>query len=247
MKTNHEIKKIVNNVVQFTVTNLKNKGLISLYVSGSILTEDRNQKSDIDLFGIVEQNFDFNNEEELNKLFIEKQEELCKGIETRFHGVTITALQGGDIGRSVVGKKNFGVKTLIKRIPFYTQVWGKKFDFKKDFSITPFKLKDDALRQIEITKDAITDFLKDKKTKKFEKLLKNIINLVAIEAEKEKGFSYDPSYSKLTRHLKKEDTHIIHKAMKLRNNDATQDEMIQFCSDAEEYIKEILKRVKKWD
>jgi len=40
-KDDRRIKKIVDHVVKLAVNELKHKGLISLYVAGTILTRDR--------------------------------------------------------------------------------------------------------------------------------------------------------------------------------------------------------------
>jgi predicted nucleotidyltransferase len=60
---NKKLKKIIEDIKEVTVKELKDKGLISLYLSGTILTKDRVKLSDIDLFGIVGPEFDIIKEE----------------------------------------------------------------------------------------------------------------------------------------------------------------------------------------
>ena len=51
---NKQLLNIINQLSKLTVNRLKDKGLISLYLAGTILSKDRTKHSDIDLFGIVD-------------------------------------------------------------------------------------------------------------------------------------------------------------------------------------------------
>ena len=47
-------------------------------------------------------------------------------------------------------------------------------------------------------------------------ITKHLLSLIALEAEIEYSFSFDPSYEKLAKHLEKEKEHFVHRAMALR-------------------------------
>lgn len=237
------IKRIVSNVVKFAVENLENKGLISLYVAGTILTRDRTPHSDIDIFGIVESNFDFNEENRINALFDAKKQELCGGIETRFRGIPICSLEGGE-QKGVI--KFFKPERFIKKLPFFKHVWGKKFNFYKDFPIKPISLKEEALLLIEQIESSVKALRANLERFPFQDFPKHVIELIRVEAQKEYGFKFDPSYIALSRHLRNKEGHIIHKAMELKNKRCTRNEIIEFCNEVERYIDDLKKRVKEW-
>lgn len=237
------INRIVSTVVKFAVNNFENKGLISLYVAGTILTKDRTPKSDIDIFGIVESNFDFNEENRINEIFDAKKQELCGGIEARFRGIPICSLEGGE-QKGVI--KFFKPERFIKKLPFFKHVWGKEFNFYKDFPIKPMTLKEEALLLIEQIESSIKALRANTEKFPFQDFPKHVIELIRVEAQKEYGFKFDPSYIALSRHLINEEDHIIHKAMELRNKICARSEIIEFCNDVERYIHDLKKRVKEW-
>lgn len=237
-------RKIIKNVINIIINRLKDKGLISLYVAGTFLTKDRTSQSDIDLFGIVKSDFNFKEEEEINKFFDKNKQELCEGIETRFRGFPICSLEGGE-QKGVI--TYFGDPArILQRFPFFIHIWGKKFNFKKDFPSKPMELKKEALYLISKLEISI-DLLRKNKLDYYQNIPKQVIELIRVEAQKEYGFKYDPSYIALSQHLIDEEDHIIHKVMKLRNKKNTKTEIINFCDDIEEYIKDLRKRIKEWD
>lgn len=240
-----ELKKIIKRISDFTVLELKEKGLISLYLSGTILTKDRTPQSDIDIFGIVTSNFDIIEEEnKINKKFEENGKELCGGIETRFRGIGIDELEGGK-PRGVLAKY-VGLEVLIKKFPFFKKLWGEDIDFSK-FPIKPLKAREEAKKEIGTIEKFLEKLKKGEELFPIQNFPKSILYLARIEAEHDYGFQFDPSYKKLTRHLQKERNHIVHKAMQLREKKVTKDDILQISKEVEAYIKHIRKRMKEWN
>ncbi len=239
-----KLKKIINNITEFTVKELKYKGLISLYLSGTILTKDRVKLSDIDLFGIVSPDFDIIKEEnKINSDFEKKSKILCGGFETRFRAIGIDELNKGK-PRGVIAKY-IGLDILIKQFPFFKKLWGKDLDFSK-FKVKPIKPKQEAKIHIK----TIELFLK--KLKKGEELFpiqnfpKSVLFLARVEAEKDYNFKFTPYYVDLEKHFVKQKGHIVHKAMKLRKKKLKRKDILDFKDDVKQYIKHIKKRMKKW-
>ncbi len=240
-----EIKKVIKKIVYFTVKELKDKGLISLYLVGTIINEDRTPYSDIDLFGIVSPSFDIIKEEnKINAKFKKLRKTLCKGFETRFRGIGIDELEGNK-PRGVLAKY-IGLDSLIKKLPFYKRVWGKKIDFSK-FPINPIRLKEEAKRNIRSIERFMKEFRQGKEIFPMQNFSKSILYLARVEAEKYYGFKFDVSYKKLAKHLAHERNHIVHKAMELRYKKATRKNLLKFFEDVEKYLKYLKKRIKEWD
>lgn len=79
-----KIKKIIRRITAFLVEELKEEGLISLYLAGSILSQkERTSRSDIDFFGIVNEKFDFGLEEKVNRKLKKGRKSLCGGFELK--------------------------------------------------------------------------------------------------------------------------------------------------------------------
>ena len=241
-----EKKKIVGLVIKATATavkSLKDKGLVSAYIGGTILTEDCLKHSDINIFGLVTEKFNLDTAQSLNDLFRKERYKQFDGREVKFWAIPISAVEGG---------KQFGIIKLLKperfirKIPFFKHVWGRKYDFQKEFRLKQMPLKEEALFLIGRIKDDMRDLRKDRETFHYTEFPKLVMELVRVEAEKEKGFKFDPSYTALSKHMEKEEHHIIHKAMHLRKINPTRQEVVGFCSDVEEYINDLLKRMKDW-
>ncbi|MBN2459935.1 hypothetical protein JXB28_06645 [Candidatus Woesearchaeota archaeon] len=234
---NKEDKKInatVSNIAEFIVSRLEGRGLISLYLAGTILSrKERVPDSDIDFFGVMSSDFNPAEEEAINSELEKQKESLCKGFECRFRGFFLDELQSGK-PRSMVGKL-MRPERLAQRFPFFKLVWGKKFNYKKDF-VKPMQLKDEANFLIEFIEKAIKDLRAKKQKFPVEDFPKFIIELIRVEAMMFQGYNYHPDRKRLQHFLRKQESHIIHKAMDLRRRKAGWDEMVAFCADVEKYI-----------
>jgi len=239
------MKKIIKDLTEFTVRELEPKGLISLYLAGTILTKDRTPYSDIDLFGFVSSDFDIIPEEEgINAIYEKRRNTLCGGFEVRFRGIGIDELEGGK-PRGLIAKK-IGLDIFIHYFPHYKLLWGKRLDFSR-FKVKPAKLRIVAERSIGWINVYITNYKKGKEIVPPRGLLKFVLALARVEAQKDYGFKFDPSYRKLTLHLSREREHIAHKAMELRHREFSRKDFLEFIKGVEEYIEHIKTRIPEWD
>ncbi len=113
MKQNIRIQ--IDRIREVIVQKLTNKGLISLYLGGTVPSEDRIQSSDIDTLGIVEWDFDFTEEEKVNCYLRGCLKEEI-GINSTFRGITLSELNGGK--QKGIITKWVPIRILIKRLPF---------------------------------------------------------------------------------------------------------------------------------
>lgn len=239
------IKRIIRKCIHYLVEELEPKGLVSLYLAGTILTKDRTSYSDIDLFGFVSSDFDIIKEEDkVNKRFESLKDNQYGGFEIRFRGIGFDELEGGK-PRGIIAEK-VGLDSYIHYFPHYRLLWGKRLDFLK-FKIKPAKLRTVTERNIDFIEKYIKSYRKGKEIVPTQGLVKYVLALARVEAQKDYGFKFDPSYRKLTRHLAKERDHIAHKAMELRYKKFTKKEFLEFFKEVEVYIKHIKKRLKEWD
>lgn len=240
MKTKKEIEKIIKKLVKVVVKKFKKKGLVSLYLAGTILTKDRNKYSDIDFFGIVPKDFDIYQEElKINKILEKKQDTLCEGIETRFRGIGLDELNGGEL-RGVV--KYLGFHRFLRQLPRYKLLWGEDIDFSK-FPPNPKGLKREYKDLIKNTSKFMKDFKENKSTYPIQNFPKVILHLAREEAILNYGYQFDPSYSKIIQHFAKKKNHIVHKAMRLRNRKVTKEILLDFFPEVEKYLKYLKKKL----
>ncbi|HLD72439.1 MAG TPA: hypothetical protein VJA23_02550 [Candidatus Nanoarchaeia archaeon] len=239
---NKQLLNIINQLSKLTVNRLKDKGLISLYLAGTILSKDRTKHSDIDLFGIVD-HFNFKEEEKLNQWFEKKRKTLCGGFECRFRGIPLRTLQGGK--REGV-TKFLHPQRLIRLFPFWKQLWGEKFNFEQKQFVKPMPLKKEAVWLIQILNKDLKKVQAGAQAYLLINYPKNIIQLIRVEAEHDLGFKFHPSYVELQKHLSKQKKHIIHEAIRLRNKGFTLKDVATFTLEVEKYLTEMRKKIKEW-
>lgn len=237
-----ETQQVVNYSASYAVKHLEKEGLITLYVGGSILSKDQNTFSDIDLFGIVSQNFDLRQEKQLNEDFKSQKDNLCRGFLVRFKAIPLNVLNGDK-----PQQQDFTPYLFIKRIPFFTHFWGKKFNPDRDFDIMPLSLKQEAEYWIKKVNYAIIDLKGEREKFPYWDFPKYVLNLVMVEAQHDYHYKFHPSYSKLADHLKKYPLHIIHQAILLRSNAySLRKEILFLCNNAEKYVEELQQKVQEW-
>ncbi len=207
---------------EFIVSKLA-EDLISLYY-----TQEEGLK---EFFAIVRSDTNLDKEKKLDMELHDKF-----GEEFVVYLIPLASLEGDEIKGYA---KYFSPERLIKVLPYYRFVYGKKFNFM-DFPVKPMELKQEALFLIErIEKQLET---KDN----FKRFVKSVIELVRVEAEKEKGFEYDPSFKELVKHLKLEENHILHSAYSLMFKNPSELEKSIFYDCVKDYINELKARIEKW-
>jgi|GEM_PF-795648 len=234
------IHSAINNISKAIINKLKDKGLITLYLAGTILDKkERVATSDIDFFAIVNSDFDMNLEKAINNKLASEQHELCNDFECRLRVFPLCSLQGGEIKGILTILRP---ERMVQRLPFFKLIWGRKWNYKKDF-VKPLALQDEAQFLINQIESIIVDIKKGNEKFPIKDFPKFIVELVRIEAQMFHKYKYHPSRTLLVKHLSKNKEHIIHKAMDLRNKDASRGETLVFVKDVEKYLESFKKLI----
>ena len=241
MNQNTDVK--IDRIKQAIIQNLKVKGLISLYLAGTVPGRDRIPSSDIDILGIVEPDFDFQEEEKVNCCLRGCLREKI-GIGSTFRGITLSELNGGKQKGTIT--KWVPIRILMKRLLFFKYLWGKELDFS-EFQVKRYSPQQEAKVQIKNIRRNIQSLREGTQGFPIRDITKHLLSLIALEAEIEYDFTFDPSYEKLAKHLEKEKGHIVHRAMALRKKpQINRTQILRFCSQAEKYLDELERRSGTW-
>ena len=246
-----KFEKVIKNMSSFIIKKIPQGQLISLYLGGRILTQDHAPTSDIDLFGIVTDEFSLKTEESLN-LYFKTHPEGCGGREGVFHAFYLSDFEGRTKGKSPACPSKIAIRKWVKFFKHYPLIWGKKIDFSK-FSWKEITPLEELEIQMNFVKKGITyakrhHFTWPKQEKfRFQAFVKNILHCAHLEAVLAKGYAYDPSFAKLAAFLESEQDHIVHAAVYLRSlgEKAEGDEYLaqreSFVLEAEHYVLQLKK------
>ncbi len=238
------IEATVEYAANFVVNELKEKGLVSLYIAGSILTKDRTPLSDIDLLGIVDDDFDTDLEININKELKLQKNNLLNGVNARFKAIPVEAFNSAE---KIVSLDFFSPHIFLKNLPNFTLYWGFDFNPEKDFSVKPLNFHDEALYLINQIINGIVDLRGGREKFNYWDFPKFVMNLVFLEAQHDYNYKKEFSYKKLARHLKRKKAHIVHEALRLRNTpEATRQQVLEFCERVQKYVEELKQRVQSW-
>jgi hypothetical protein len=226
-----EVEKIIDKISKVLKEKLEPKGLVSLYLSGTILTKDRTKMSDIDFFGFVEKRFDIKKEEEkINKFLDKNRKKLCGSFECRFRAIGLNEISG-KIKRGNMSNY-MGVRSLSIHFKFWKLMWGKKINF----SIKPYSLNHRKKLTIKKLKFMIKE-IENGKGYFMQGISKEIIRLAEIESEIKQKKKYTYFYTETQKRFK-DKNHIVHEAMRLRNKKVTKKEILKIIPKIKDYIKE---------
>ncbi len=226
-----KIKKIIKEISEFTIKDLENKGLVSLYVTGSFLTKSRIISSNVGLIGIVGSQFRVDFEEaRMNKILAEKKDTLCQGFNVLFKALS----------------PDRAASELLKDMATLKRLWGQSFDFEKKLKNKAKDLKKRAHSLINLIENEIKQLRKGTFKFQIQDFPKDVIELSTIESDRESDFKYDPSHIKFTQEMQQRKRNIIKEAVRLRDPHATPNEIIEFTDDVDLYLKDVKHRMKDW-
>jgi hypothetical protein len=238
-----ELRGFVRNACEYVVSMLGHRGLVSLYLAGTILTSDRTPHSDIDLFGIVTQDFDILAEEDrINAAFEAHDNGLCGGIPTRFRAVGLDELAGGPIRGRLA--RYIGLSAFARDFPFFERLWGDAIDITV-FKIEPLDARAEATRLIASIEAFLTSLDTDALFP-LQDFPKAVLRLVRVEAV-HLGFAYEPSYRALEQHFNMEPEHIVHTMMHLRDTHITKRAILDTVDEVRAYLSKISDAMTHWD
>jgi|TARA_B100001964_G_C14236446_1_gene602688 hypothetical protein len=228
------VQKIVNDISKALIDKLGTSGLVSLYLSGTILTKDRVHNSDIDFFGFVKKSFDIEKEEdEINGFLDRNRKKLCGGFECRFRAIGLDEINGKKRGRI---SRFFGMGSISLTFPFWKLVFGR--DVKFDKRVKPYSLrfrKRKAIGKLNFMIGKVRGgedyFLRH--------LSKEIIRLAGIESEMVQNKKYEYSYVDIEKRFFKDKNHIVHEAMRFRRKKFKKKDMLNFIPEIEAYVKNV--------
>ena len=252
MNEKKKIHRVIDRAVKRIVGTL-GKDVISIYKTGTILTKDQVYDSDIDIIAIVEPNFDFRKIDRMNAYFWENKDTVGEGYKIGVLGLGMDEIAAPykENSNNPLSETKLIYRVLrgIPHIGYW--LWGKKLPIRKlvnDFShsnqsyLIPF---DEAENQIGYIRSEIRKIRKGDFSN-YTKLPKFCLVLVRCEAMIEHNFEYDPLLYNLYRHMKHLEGHIIHRCMELRpKSDLRKEEVLEFCDEVEDYIKECKQKIHK--
>lgn len=205
----------------------------ALYIGGSIKPQDRIKKSDIDIIGIVNEDFPDDLEAKINK----ELKESLKEIKCKLRVIYLSELQGGK-QKSFISKL-LPIRLFIRRIPSFPLIWGKPL--KIEDTIGPYTFKEEIEIQIKLIKKYIINTKSDEKQIPFEWIPKAVLYLAALELVVVKKTEYSTSFSEIQNQLNDDKDHIVHDSIKIRkkNYDISEIEKEKYIIKAIRYMENI--------
>jgi hypothetical protein len=198
------IEKSKSIITNYDTTN----SIKSLYIDGSIKPEDRTKNSDIDVIGIVDDDFPGNREAEINRDLKESIPEMkCK-----LRVLYLSELHGGKT-KSFISSL-LPVQLFLRRIPLFPLIWGDPLNI--DETIGPYTYDEEIRVQISLILRYITN-QNSIKPIPFEWIPKAVVYLSAIESALFNEEAYSTSFSEIQYQWKNDREHIVHDCIKIRN------------------------------
>ncbi len=201
---------------KYILENVPKTDLVALYLGGRILTNDRVPTSDIEIFGIVNENFDVNIEEEINEHF-ENFPDVCGKREGKFHALFLSDFEG----KTQKNPDETKTKLWIKLFPFFTHLSGKEIDWK-NLEVKALSDIEELTLNLTYVKKGIAYAKRHyatwgKKMKyRFQAFVKHVLHCAQVEVSLKDGKRiYE--FLELVKHLGPDRSHIAHKCIKLRN------------------------------
>ena len=248
LKSRRDIRRLVDKMaalhraVTEVVSRLEDKGLVSIYLCGSLGTPDELPSSDIDLLAIVEDSFDVD-EGKLADDYLRTEFSRQTDVKATVARVTLSEL-AGDSERD----QFIPVPLMVKHFPFFRLMWGRKID-PRGIGVEPYSLKSEAIRHIERVRGTTRSVRMHQGVVRMHpaEFAKMILHLAFVEAEVEHGLAFTPSYERLARHLGHRDDHIAHRALAVRKSrDRSAKTFLELCDAAEQYVDDLEKRLAAW-
>jgi hypothetical protein len=245
-------RRIVRSMEDYILAHVEREKLISLYLGGRILTKDRAPTSDIEIFGIVQDDFNPETEKAINQYF-KSNPVFCGGRSGSFAAIYASDLEGRTKGRTRICDSVQAARLWVKLFKHYPLLWGRRIDFNK------LPLKElDHLSELKIDVNFVDIGLRTAKEHnftwppgkfRFQAFVKNLYHCIRMEMVILRGYEYDLHFYKLLRFLRNENEHIVHKCEYFRRLGEEAEgpkylnERKAFVLEAEQYIEELKKRM----
>ena len=241
------LQKIITQIKSYIVSQIPEKQLISLYLVGRILTKDKSPESDIDLFGIVSDDFDLKQESQINNYF-EKNPKFTGKKECRFRALYLSDFEGRTKGKSTIIQDVKTIRLYLKlfRHSKFKLLSGKKINFS-NFPLKDISDRDELKIDLDILKSSIAYYKKHNYKEKqpypnMYNTAKWVLHITKLEACLAKKCKYQIYFYKLKNLFPR--GHIFHDAMAVRNSNKpfSIKEKKEFIKKSEVYTNLIEKR-----
>lgn len=235
------LQNIIDESKRVILKNDENDGIIGLFIGGTVSEKDRTIYSDIDYIGIVNSNFEDEDEKRINNVLRQKYKE----TEVKLRVLYESELSGGK-QRGVISKL-IPIKLWIKRFPFFVHTWGENFDVRK--TIGPYSCAEEARTEINIIRDYIFRWRNDTEYFHYDWIPKAVMYLCSVESEVEYGETYTISFTVLKANFRDIPDHIIHESSMQRKSfrEFNNEKKECYVERVERYLIDLEKKIIDWE
>jgi predicted nucleotidyltransferase len=211
MKIKQKKIKQIESTLREIYRDYKNKGILSIYLWGSILTDDYNPKSsDIDSIAIMDKNAKLKDNEEINHFL---KTHFPNG-DFKLNYLYLDELNGGKIKSSLA--KVIYPKLLLLDFKNWKLIIGKKFS-RKDFKIKKINFDEAVQLNLKIVKKNHLPLFEKGDFKATPYFVKNLMKVCHYLNQKDKG-EHIFMYKELLEKSPKERKEIVKTLLKIRKN-----------------------------
>ena len=246
-----EIKKIIGHAKDIIIARIPKENLISIYIGGRILTKDRSPSSDIDLYTIVADGYDVEQDKRINRDLAKLSPERKCEIKSFF----LSDLEGRTQGKtSLFGDWKTVLNLHLKSFRNKDRhlLWGQKIDFRKlpieslsDHEELRFEIEgcEKAIRNIE--DDGYSDQVTSFGTTNMQFLTKQVLHVARMETIISRRITYESSFHGIEKRLKGERKHMFHDAQRIRKEDTmlSTDQKKAFIKKVRVYLDDVRSRL----
>ncbi|MBT3272394.1 MAG: hypothetical protein HN368_04505 [Spirochaetales bacterium] len=237
------MKDIIEKSIKLILENDRSGGISSIFIGGTIKEEDRTKDSDIDFIGIVNDDFEDDDEKRINDILAQAFTESAPEAKLRvlYESEMLGGSQRGFITKLIP------IRIWIKRLPLFLHVWGKKLQTLK--TITPYSCAEETEIEIGIIRGYISKWRNDQQGFHYDWIPKAVLYLCSVEAEAEYGNEYTISFQKLIEQFEEMPEHIVHESLRQRKScrESGLSDKERYVKRVEIFLAELLGRAAYWE
>ena len=222
-------KSIVENEVLKVYDDYKDKGLLSVYWHGSGISDiDFNETSDIDLFGIVDNDFSLDDE----KVIFDRLEKY-ENLDINFRAIYFDELNGV-VDKPITYLNTFlPAKLLLMNFEKYILLAGKRFS-KDDFILNEATFEEAVNIHINKYKRAVEEFNVGNKWEMY--VIKSAIYYFYYKSELMYNREFDFSYQNLSEYVCQEFKDIVERLVFIKDNGYDVDDVKEIILELDKLI-----------
>lgn len=199
--------------------------LKSLYLGGSRAAGSDTKCSDVDLFGIVHDFYNFDNEDNLNQELSEEFE-----MDIKFRGIAWSELQGGK--HKGVLTKHVPLNVVLKSFNIWKHLKGKKYTLD-DFEVEPATPSEEGSYYINRLKSDFDDAKSNNLPYDFMDYVKTTLLLIGVEEQLD-GYSFTIDYNLIKVRAEGDSEKLAERCMNYRKKGKIDSEA--FFQDLDDYL-----------